>query len=316
MKKIDLDYFSMYVDPRDSGVCRNLVKRAGRLERGEDPGYEREPAFTWIVREKAGEVCGSVENPLFLDLGANVGLFTLIMDYECKQRALNYWIQSVEPDRDNFSVLSKNMHLNDVKGEAIFCAISDFSGMGKFHRSSYSNLGALIPHGKTDRGSEQVQVYTLPDFLQVIGGSGVHPSFIKMDVEGSEVEILRGAREFLSGLREPCSILMEVHPMFYDTKRSLETELEFLFGNGWRCEYMVSAAVLRPDKFVEAGLEPCKEFPSRGHSRAIYSRETYKKSSSKWHELVLDFACHSHTQKVPGKKASPKIVRSILIERN
>lgn len=308
MKKIQLDDFEMYVDPSDSGVCRNLIKRAGRLQRGEDPGLEREPAFTFLLRETLITVSKHVEKTVYMDLGANVGLFTLIMNFQTQE----HWIEAIEPDPKNYEILLRNMELNKVKGEATRCAIADFTGPGKFHMSTYSNLGALIPHGKTDAGTADVDVYTIPDFIKetVV----YQPHFIKMDIEGGEVEALKGARAYFSGLEEYCAILMEVHPMFYTTKRSLETELEFLFANGWRCEYMVSAAVMRPDKFVDAGLDPCKNFPTKGHSRAIYWRGHYGQLN--WHDLVLDFACHPHTQKVPGKKASPKIVRSILLEKN
>jgi len=138
------------------------------------------------------------------------------------------------------------------------------------------------------------------------------PNLIKADLEGSEVLMFQGARNFLSKIVPPCKILLEVHPMFYTKELSLENELRFLFNHNWKCKYMVSAAVLRPDKFKEAGLKVWKEFPSSGHSRAIY-RNTGRKD---WHDLVLDFACHVHRQEIPNKKVSPKIVRSILIEKN
>jgi len=325
MKRIQLDDFQMYVDPNDPGLCHSLIKRATRLQNGIDPGPKREPAFTWLLENRIEQLCKQLglqgKFLRFIDLGANVGLFTLIMNHIAKKflYPTGYFVDAIEPDPDNFKLLMKNIELNGVNGMAYQRAISDYDGKGDFQLSSYSNLGALKQHpggwgyrGKQDKGTCKIFVRKLPTFINETHYDA-DPTFIKMDIEGGEVEMLRGARDFLSNVKN-CDIFMEVHPMFYDEKRSLDEEMVFLFDNGWTCEYMISAAVLVPDEFKKASLKPIKEFPSKGHSRAVYFRGS-QNTKIPWHSHVRNFACYEHHQEVPGKKPSKKIVRSIMISK-
>lgn len=304
MKQIKLDNFSMYIKEDDPGISRSLEKRARRLEKGVDPGLEREPAFTYIIRREINKLCENNKDVVFYDIGANIGLFTLIVADICKNN--KYIIRAIEPDRNNCKILQENIILNKVNASVHLCALSKTTGSERFFQSNYSNLGSLIQHNKTGSKGIETFSYTLKDFINLHKDS---PNFLKMDTEGGEVIILEGSIDYL--ISDECKnmkILMEVHPMFYTKERSLEKQLSILFENGWTCKYMVSAAVLVPDKFREAGLVPWKEFPTKGHSRAIYLDPPLDK--------VLDFACHIHKQIIPGKnKVSPKIVRSILIEK-
>jgi FkbM family methyltransferase len=308
-KLIRLDGFEMWVDGKDEGVGAGLIKRSKRMAEGKEPGPEREPDFNFLIRSEMEELGGRFRERqgrlTIIDLGANFGLNTIIMS-----RALGklvdpqrYRIYAIEPNRANGRLLEKNIQLNKVSAEYINCAISDYTGEGRFHGSTHSNLGALMPHAMTGGQGESVKVFSLPDFAATFKTGS--PNFIKMDIEGGEVEVLKGARKFLAGAEPPCVIIMEVHPMIYTGERSLEVELRHLFDSGWRGKYMTSAAVVQPDKFREAGLKPFREFDTGRFSRGVY-RDFSK-------EQLLDFACHKHIQEVPGKKPSEKIVRAIVI---
>jgi FkbM family methyltransferase len=308
---IKLEDFEMWVDPAGRGLHRGLLKRAEKLAKGDDPGPEREPEFHWIIRKELSELCQIFadrdERLVIYNLGANIGLSTLKMNHIAKSLLSrnNYFIYAIEPDPVNIYFLKKNITHNNARAQAFDCAISDFNGSSVFYRSSHSNLGALIKNELTDAGTYQVQVYSLPGFAKLFETG--NPHFLKIDVEGGEVEVLRGAREFFAGCKAPCRMIMEVHPGSYSKERSLETELRFLFENGWMCKYLVSAGVVQPDKFKQAGLQPFKEFHTKNHSRGIY------RDFSKEH--VLEFACYEHIQEIPGKKPSRKIVRSIFLEK-
>ncbi len=301
----------MWVDAGGKGLHEGLLKRAEKLAAGTDPGPEREPEFHWIIREQLTELCRLFadrdDRLVIFNLGANLGLSTLKMNALAKKLLPrgNYFICAIEPDPANLHFLEKNIAQNSAHAQAFACAIADHDGEAMFHRSTHSNLGALVASPHTDAGTRRVPIFTLPSFAK-INNTG-QPHFLKVDVEGGEVEVLKGAREFLAGCKPPCRMIMEVHPGSYSEERSLEKELHFLFERGWVCKYMVSAAVIRPDKFKQAGLRPFKEFTTKHHSRGIY-RDFLK-------EQLLEFACREHIQEVPGKKSSRKIVRSILIEK-
>ena len=84
--------------------------------------------------------------------------------------------------------------------------------------------------GRTDRASNQI---TLDD----LNGECFVPDSIKMDIEGGEVEALRGAEKILEHRRP--SLLVEVHSM------SLEQECL-----GIRARYAYEVAVVDPRKWL------------------------------------------------------------------
>ena len=64
---------------------------------------------------------------------------------------------------------------------------------------------------------------------------GVEPDLLKVDVEGAELLVLRGAHELL--LRKPVVILCEIHPLQMQNCRSSVRQLElFLAEVGYRLE--------------------------------------------------------------------------------
>lgn len=311
-KLIRLEEFEMWVDPEDLGICKGLIKRAEKISKGKDPGPEREPDFNWIIRAELEDLCGlfqteSAGRLIVCDLGANVGLNTLIMDKAIKRHlpADKYFICAIEPNSQNARFLQKNISHNQANAGIFPCAISDYCGEGQFHISARSNHGALLPHSLTELGAQKVRVFSLPAFAESFQTG--QPNFIKMDIEGGEVEVLKGGRDYLADCRFPCKIIIEVHPKTYNEDRSLEKELRCLFERGWTAKYMVSAFVVQPDKFKEAGLAPFKQFEIFRQSRAIY------KDFSE--QQFLDFACHTHLQEIPGRTPRKNIVRSILIEK-
>jgi FkbM family methyltransferase len=287
------------------------MNRAKKLARGQDPGEEREPEFHWMIREELLAMCKNWADPgrplVIFNLGANIGISTLKMNHILKTNLASgdYFIWAIEPDPNNFKTLQKNLSHNRAKAQAVECAIGAHDGEAKFNIESQGNLSSLARSESDDADSCSVKIYTLPSFAAAFRTGS--PNFLKIDVEGAEVEVFRGGREFLAGCPNPCKLILEVHPMSYSGERSLEKEMIYLFEHGWTAKYMASAAVACPDKFKQAGLKPFKEFTSSHHTRAIY------KDFSK--ERVLEFACHPHEQEVPGKKPSHKIVRSVFLEK-
>ncbi len=308
---VKLESFEMWASTDDPGISEFLIKRADKLKKGKDPGPEREPDFNWIIRTETEDLAklfsDRPDRLVIFDLGANLGLNTLIIEQVVKKVLApeKYLIAAIEPHQKNAALLQKNIAHNQANAKMFSCAISDYNGPGQFHVSSHSNLGALVPHDSTVQGAEKVQIFTLPVFAETFRTGAPH--FIKMDIEGGEVEALKGGRDLLAHGPRPCKVLMEVHPMMYNESRSLEKEIGFLFENGWAGKYMVSAGVARPDLFKQAGLSPFQQFDTGRHVRGIYKDFAP--------ELLLDFACHEHVQELPARKPSRKIVRAILIEK-
>lgn len=284
----DFGEHKMYLLRNDPGISRTLAK---------PDGYKnREKAFMTILREEVAP------GMIALDIGANIGYATLIM-------ALNVGgtgkVVAVEPVKKNFDVLVKNVELNGYENiECHNIALSNSSGSKTFYETKASNLGALNPAVKFSK-KKKLPVLDASEFLET---QGIYPNFIKMDIEGHEVEVLNSLCRWFSN-PFPCKVLIEVHPTLYSSSAAMADALYRLRDLGFRAKYVVSAATARPDLFIQRGYEPSRSFETSGWTRGIYVDVDY--------DDMVTFASKMHKQYVEERKRySKKIVRSILLERS
>jgi len=182
----------------------------------------------------------------------------------------------VEPSPANFARLKKNIVLNTMAAvvELTHMAIGDADGTATLHLAELSNLNTLYTerHWTDKRESrlsgETVEVITqcLPTFLD-----GRRPiDFIRMDVEGFEVEILRGARRLFEKDEFRPMILFEPHrPKYDDEKHSIRAELQFLFSHGYHAAVITSTDEAKA-RFGERGYNPSAVVKSDYCLRGIY----------------------------------------------
>lgn len=267
--------FRMFLDPTGAGISRTLAKRG-----------LREPCFMWILQKEA-------RGGLGLDVGANIGYTTL---YLC--RAMDKVI-AIEPDPRSRKILIKNIGANGFKDstEIYDFAVSDRNGKQTICLANEPNLSTLGDWAATTDQKCEVSTRTIDSL-------GVFPNFIKMDIEGYEVEALRGAMRCLKQT-EHCKILVEVHPQFF-IGDSFEVVLRSLIDIGFKFKYVVSAGMPRPDLFKKHGYEPVSGAPI--NRRAIYDCVSA--------EHAIKWSSHPIEQKCRKGKISPKIVRAILLVKD
>jgi FkbM family methyltransferase len=141
---------------------------------------------------------GLKQGGIMLDIGANIGWYTLVMAKECGLK-----IYSFEPDPFNFSVLKKNIKNNQITGVEVFQnAIADRETKMKLHLYKSYNSGrhSLIDHGKTGKFVE-VDTITIDGFMEKHGLSAEPVELFKIDIEGFEMAAFRGAKETLKRCR-------------------------------------------------------------------------------------------------------------------
>ena len=267
----------MLLDINDGGIGRALYVHGGR-----------EKEFMLLLEEEVGS------NDVCLDLGANIGYTTLAMASKAKH------VLAVEPDPHNFRILKENIRLNKYSNKvAIYQkAISDRDSKTDFWIADRPNLNSMQ---KTEHSKRKIEVVTeaLTTFL------GSKPiNFIKMDVEGHEVEILKGGRDYFAASRANVKILIEVHPMYYSPERSFSEILKQYLQIGFNVKFVVSTPIENPKLFKEAGYRPKRVIPTDGRVRGIYDDVT--------NEDAIKFACFMHD---PKKSDFGKIVRAIMIEK-
>jgi len=281
----------MYLDQTDPGLSAALMNRKPRSP-------EREAAFMKILRQEL------TEDMTAIDLGANIGYVTLTMAELVGPSGRVY---AIEPHPRNYSILVKNIEANGYTSFAFpyQMGISNVSGVSKFHISDKSNLHSMSAT-KHSKASINIPISTLDDFMKDKG----YPNFIKMDIEGHEVEALEGMYNTLRNAEPPVRILMEVHPMYYSETHSLEKQLRRLIDIGFTTKYVVSAGIPKPDFFAKHGYEPKEVIDTGGFHRGIYIDVS--------NEHMLMAACHEHEKFLIGHRNlySTKIVRSIMIEKS
>jgi len=180
MRKIDIEGFQMYV--RD--------KEANGLHQG-----FCEPEETKFIKNIV------LPDWICIDIGANIGYFTILMARKCKH------VYSFEPEPNNFKLLVSNIGLNQLLNvNWIEVAISDNRertklylcdtdhGMHRLYKSKWCNGGSIKVL------TRDLDSFTLPRI-----------NLIKMDIEGAEYGALLGMVELLK--RDKPLIIMEFHPL-------------------------------------------------------------------------------------------------------
>jgi FkbM family methyltransferase len=166
------------------------------------------------------------------DVGAFQGLLTLFFSRTSRQ------VISYEPNSMNRARLMENLKLNEVTN----VRIRPF-GLGSHAQTAqmvYSPLmsgGASLEQKTADqlrqaRGvqAEQIQITTLDG--DIAEERLPQPDFIKVDVEGWELEVLKGARGTLENVRP--SLFLEMHGETMNEKKRKVAELvEFLTAVGY-----------------------------------------------------------------------------------
>lgn len=169
---------------------------------------------------------------IFYDVGANIGVYTLFAARRCGQ------VFAFEPEASNYKVLNQNIRLNLLSDRvrAFPFAIAEAMRIDSLRLHSINPGAALHVFGRNiDFKSDQFEpvfkqgaiAITLDQLVFELGLPS--PTVIKIDVDGLEAEILRGARRVLTtpGLR---SILLEIN----ENQESDIAILDYLASLGFR----------------------------------------------------------------------------------
>lgn len=136
-----------------------------------------------------------------IDVGANVGPVTLAL---ARQVGPFGRVLAIEPGPPYLARLRRNLQANPrLMGRVVIlqAGISETEGSLKWRPDPLHpfNAGLSQVHGTAVPGEVLVPVTTLDAAIAQQGWDGV--DFIKIDVEGMELEVLRGARATLESLR-------------------------------------------------------------------------------------------------------------------
>lgn len=148
----------------------------------------------------------------FIDVGANIGFYSLLMAHEDRN---NISIYAFEPGTENLKTLSAAIKANNMESKikVLPYALSDKPGICELQLASFcSGDNSITPSPKVGiRGSESVKVETLDNIVEKFGFKQKN-CFIKIDVEGHEEMVLMGGKNFFSSDNKPI-VLVESWPI-------------------------------------------------------------------------------------------------------
>lgn len=170
------------------------------------------------------------ETTLF-DIGAHIGQYSLVAS------KLVAYVHAFEPTPDTFSLLQQNVTMNRLHNVAVNnIALSDKAGKAELFLASPANPGANSLC--RSQGGKRVQVVcrTLDEYVAERNIPPNTPIVLKIDVEGAEMQVLRGAEHVLE--RRP-TMLIEV------LEKTAQTEMEvFLRARGFTMANLDACNVL------------------------------------------------------------------------
>lgn len=139
------------------------------------------------------------DTDLFVDVGANVGSYTILASAEVGARTL-----AVEPVPSTHEILKANISLNGVERlvDARNVGIGSSAGSIRFTRSLDT-----VNHVATQDEPDTIEV-PIETLDNIVGDAA--PILVKIDVEGYETEVLRGARRTIAN---PClkAVIIELN---------------------------------------------------------------------------------------------------------
>lgn len=219
--------YQMILDLQDQGISRQLMRNE-----------IREPDHKFLIEKELKP------GMIVLECGANIGYYTIMMSKILKNDGM---IHAIEPSPYNYHMLNLNILLNgpENKVTTYHMGMSNRCGEELLYLSDFANCHTFYPidhlsgtHSQESKNrTVRVKMTTVEQFIQKNGP--VH--FIRMDVEGYEVEILTGLIPRLDDPEFCPKILVETHrPRYNIQNHDIKSPLNKLFKSGYYVKYLVA----------------------------------------------------------------------------
>ncbi len=140
--------------------------------------------------EDIGRVSPKLNVNIIFDVGANVGSMTLAY----RKRFPDAKLYSFEPVNETFHQL-KEATKNDSNIHCYQMALAAQNGSGIINVGSKSGQNSLVIRQQSETNSQEVKLITLDDFIKKEEIEKI--DILKIDVEGFECDVLRGAERTL-----------------------------------------------------------------------------------------------------------------------
>lgn len=187
--------------------------------------FSKEPGtVNWIMSEFS-------EGDVYLDIGANVGVYTLLGGAKVGESGHVY---AIEPHVVNYVSLLNNIQINRMESicTPMCLAISSGEKILPFYYASFTAGSSMSQLGVTkdpdgndvSKGLREIKYAVSIDTL-ISDNIIKPPHHIKIDVDGIEADIVEGMTKLLLSERKPLTIQIEVQP---DTRDDVLAKMKAL----------------------------------------------------------------------------------------
>lgn len=190
-KIVTVNGSKMYIHLDDDGISKDL--------------------YLYKEREKFATECLKSfikEDDVIIEIGANIGYYVLLETKIAKKGK----IFAIEPMPFSRKLLTMNVKLNNVENVEIYhFAIGDQNKEQEFYIYKQINISGfnLKSYGNLV-STKKVRIMTLDNFIEKYLGDTL-PTVLRMDVEGFEYNVIKGAMNTIRNCNE-LRIFMEIHP--------------------------------------------------------------------------------------------------------
>jgi FkbM family methyltransferase len=173
---IKLNEDAVFEFPYGDGYWSKLLNRS----------YSYEDELEVLFRDSA-----DVDYTL-IDCGANYGYWSVLVS---SRPYGSHKAIAIEPSSQNFAKLSNNSRVNGGRIELMKCAIGSARGTARLSGTKHE---AFSIAGSADSGGEEVPVIALDNLIDDGKVSASGKFLIKLDVEGVEIEAIKGGTRLLA----------------------------------------------------------------------------------------------------------------------
>lgn len=187
-QKVRVGAASVWINPEDPVISGALT--LGVYERGE---------IAYFRSRFAADMT-------FIDVGANVGLYSALA---LSTPGFRGRVLAVEPHAESRAYLEKTIQANGGAAQICDLAASDRPGTLTLYKNPENKGDNRLYPDPLLRGEERIAADTLDNICRRYGITSAQ--FIKIDVQGAEAQVMRGAKELLAASTD-CILMTEFWP--------------------------------------------------------------------------------------------------------
>lgn len=179
------------------------------------------------------------ENDVILDIGANVGLYTILFN-----KYKNCTTYSFEPIKYTFNLLNKNLKINDINAKIYNIGLSNKNKVETFYFNTNEIAASSMRDLREDNSVKIVKcdIEKMDNFIEK--EKILNIDFIKIDIEGAELFALQGGIKSINKYKPIifCEMLRKWAKKFDYHPNDI---IELLNKIGYSC-YAIKENVLEP----------------------------------------------------------------------